>query len=121
MLRKLEHVRVTLAERRDVDADDVDAVVEVLAEPPLFDLLFELTVAGSDDPRIERYLVVGSDGANAALLECAKELRLQLQRELSYLVEEEGAAIRLHEQTDALGLRVRERAACVPEQFALEE
>ena len=48
------------AERREVDADDVESVEEVLAELAFIDFLFEVSVSGGDDAD------VGAEGFVAA-------------------------------------------------------
>src|SRR5205823_1500853 len=55
------------------------------------------------------------------LLEHAEELRLQLERDVPDLVEEEGSAIRQLEPPDPLCDRAREGAALVAEELALEQ
>ena len=67
-----------------------------------------------------RSVLVAADRAHLALLEHAQELDLQLDRHLADLVEEQRAAVRLHEETRA-AVGVGERAAHVTEQLALEE
>src|SRR5690606_15057746 len=51
----------------------------------------------------------------------AQELRLQLERQLADLVEEERAAVGGAEAPGALAGRARERALVVPEELALEQ
>src|SRR5262249_51963993 len=109
------------AERRHVDLHDVDSVEEVFAEAPLVDFVFEDAVRRSDEARVERDLAVRPDRAHFALLQRAKQLRLHLERQLADLVEEQRSTVRLHEETIALRLGVRERAALVAEELALEQ
>ena len=92
VLRQEQDVAPALAERRHVDADDVDAVVEILAEALLVHLasrsrLVAVTMRASNGD-----LRVAADRAHLALLERAQELRLHLERQLADLVEEERAA-----------------------------
>ena len=82
--------------------DDVDAEVEVLAETALLDerrsrsRLVAATIAD-----VEGHLGVAADGPDRPLLERAQELRLQRERHLADLVEEERAAVRLDEEAGA--------------------
>ena len=50
---------------------------------------------------------VGADAADLAALEHAEELRLELERELAELVEEQGAAVGRLEGAGAVGDRRR--------------
>jgi len=58
-----------LAEGWELDLDDVDAVVEVLAELAAGDELFEGLVAGEDDADIDLDGLVAADGLKAAFLQ----------------------------------------------------
>src|SRR5262249_29003265 len=62
-----------------------------------------------------------ADRADLAPLEGAQELRLQIERQLADLVEEERPAVGLGEEPLAIAHRARERAADVAEQLALDE
>src|SRR5690606_22248460 len=101
MLREQEHVVAARAERRDVDAHDVDPVEQVLAETLLRDLLVEIAVRRGDDARVELELLRRPERANLALLQGAQDLRLHAHGHLADFVEEERALVRFHEQTRA--------------------
>ena len=96
------------ASRRQVDADDVDAVEEVLPEALLEDLLVEIAIRRCDEPCVEGYLVVRAHGAHRLLLEGAQDLRLHLEGHLRDLVQEERAAVSLDEEPAPGASRVRE-------------
>jgi hypothetical protein len=57
------------------------------------------------------------DPPQLSFLDHAQDLRLCPRRELADLVEEQRAAMRLFEDTGAIGDGARERAARMPEQF----
>ena len=101
--------------------DHVDAEVEVLAEAALLDRGLEVAVGGGDDAHVDRHLAVAADRANAPLLQRAQELRAAGWRHVADLVEEQRAAVGLHEQPGARRLGVGERAPGVAEQLALEQ
>ena len=81
-----------LAQRRHEDREDVQPVVEVLAELAGRDRLFEILVGGGHEPH------VGPDGFRAAqplelaLLQDAQQLHLRREVQLADLVEEQRAA-----------------------------
>src|SRR5580692_8792752 len=120
-MRELEDIPISLAKGGDEHANDVDAIIEVLAKPLLLDLFLELSVARGDDARVERNLHVASHGAHGALLERAEELRLNFEGHIANLVQKDRSAVRLDEETHSLRLGVGEGAANVAEEFALEE
>jgi hypothetical protein len=68
-----------LAQRRDVDADDTEAVVEVLAELAFAHALFEVGVGGRQHPHVHVLRARVAYGQDLALLEKAEELRLHIE------------------------------------------
>ena len=92
-LRDDEHVVAALAQRRQVDVDDVEAVVEVLAEAARADLLLEDAVGRGDDADVDLLGLAVADAEDDALLQRAQELHLQVERQLADLVEEERALV----------------------------
>ncbi len=96
-----------IAERRQHEARDVQAVVEVLAEALLGDRGEELLVRRRDDAHVDLDRLVLADAADLVLLDRAEELRLEGERRLRDLVEEERAAVGLLEE--ALARRDRAR------------
>ena len=53
MLDEQRDVLLALAQRRQVDVDDVEAVVQVLAEPAALDLVVEVAVRRGDDADVD--------------------------------------------------------------------
>src|SRR5262249_13556240 len=98
-----------------------EAEVEVLAELPAVDLAHEIALRRSDDAHVRVHRLVAADAAELARLEDAQELRLDVERELADLVEEDGAAVRELEGALARVDGARERAALVAEELALDE
>ena len=109
------------AERRDVDADDVEAVEQVLAEGAGFDGAFGLAVGGGDDADVGAQGLVAADAGELAFLEDAEELGLDEHGHFADFVEEEGAAVALFEAADALLHGTGERAFLVAEEFGFEQ
>ena len=121
VVREHEDVAAALAQRRQLDVDDVEAVVEVLAEAALLHLGGEVAVRRGDDAHVDRDGLVAADALERPLLEHAEELHLHGRRDLADLVEEERAAVGLLEAADAPLVRAGERALLVAEELALEE
>src|SRR5690606_27987206 len=87
-------VIVAIAERRQVQRDDVQPVVQVAAERAATDLLVEIAIRRRDDAHVDVDGLRRADGYDLALLQRAQQLHLQRGRHLGNLVEEERAAAR---------------------------
>ena len=110
-----------LAQRRELDADDIQPVEQILAEGLLRDLLFEVLVRRRDDAHIGLQRFVAADAGEFALLQDAQDFALERQRHVADFVEEKRAAVALLEAADARAGRAGERAFLVAEEFALEQ
>ena len=96
-----EDVVLPLAERRQEDREDVDAVVEVLAEKSRLDERLQVAVGGGDDPHVGLDRAIAAHALELALLQDAEQLDLHGGREVADLVEEERAAVGLFDAADA--------------------
>ena len=94
---QLEDVLPPLAERRRVQADHVEPVVQVLAEPPRLDQGLEVLVGRGHDPDVDADRLRAADALERHLLEHAEQLGLDLQVDVADLVEEQRAAVGLLE------------------------
>src|SRR5213079_1385559 len=110
-----------LAQRRDAYRHHVDAVVEVLAHPPLGHRLRQLHVGGGDDAHVDLDAAVRAELLDLALLEHAEQLQLHVERDALDLVQEQRPAGRELDLPHPIVNRARERAALVAEELALEE
>src|SRR5207253_9395830 len=109
------------AKRRDVDRNDVDPVVEVLAKPLFVDRRAQVAVRGRDQACAEGDLGIAADGPQLTFLQHPQQLDLHLDWHLADLVEKQRAVARLHEQSMTVLTCIRERAANMTEQLALEQ
>ena len=100
-------VLTALAQGRQVDADHVEAKVEVLAEVSGRDAILEGLVGGRHDPGVGAQHPGAAQAVELLLLEDPQQLRLDGGRHVADLVQEERAAARLLEATDAPGDRRR--------------
>src|SRR2546426_2234024 len=114
-------VLVTLAERWHTDRDDVEPVVEVLAEAPLSHHLGQVLVRGGDDAHVDLDGVRAAEALELTLLEHAKDLGLGHRREVGDLVEEERAPVGQLEAALLAAGRAGERTLLVAEQLRLEQ
>src|SRR5207249_2797829 len=106
---------------RQADAEDIQAVIQIAAEPPRGYQLLQVAVGGREQPHVGLDGLVAADALEALLLEQAQQLRLRQRGHFADLVEEQRAARALLELADALALGAGERALLVAEQLALQE
>ena len=110
-----------LAQRRQVHGNDVQPVVEVLAEVPFLDQLHEIGVGRGDHPDVDAARLVAADTFELAFLQGAQQLGLQTRAHGADLVQEQRAAVRLLQPSRPTGERAGERSPDVTEEFRLEQ
>jgi hypothetical protein len=102
-------------ERRDPHRDDGESEVEVFAELACAHLALEVAARRGDDADIGLQRLVAADATELARLEDPQEHRLDVQRQLADLVEEDGPPVGALEGPLALCDGSRERSALVAE------
>ncbi|MCY1350908.1 hypothetical protein D9M69_371540 [compost metagenome] len=105
----------------DVDADDVQAMEQVLAEFALAHQVFQVLVGGGDDPHVDLHRRVPADPVELAVGQHAQQAGLGVGRHVADLVEEQGAAVGLLEASAALRGGTGEGALLVAEQFGFHQ
>src|SRR5439155_732647 len=118
---QVRDVLLPLAQRGQMDLEDVQPVVEVLAERPRADAGAQITIRRRQHPDVERDPLVAADALDHALLQDAQQLRLQWIGHVPDLVEEQRAAVGELELAGAVALRAGEGAPGVAEELALQE
>src|SRR4029077_12360251 len=108
-------------ERRQVGRANAQTGVEVCAELSRFHQLLERAVRRRDDPDVGPDRLRAPDALEVLPLEHAQELRLELRRDVTDLVQEERAVVRELEASGPSRDGARERAPLVAEQLALEQ
>jgi len=109
------------AERRDVDDQAMDSVVEVRTEAPFAHHRAQVCVGGAQQANVDAAPGLAAHAADLPGFEDAKEARLKIGGQLGDLVEKKRAPVRLLERP-TMGLdRPCERAALVPKELALDE
>ena len=86
-------VFLAVAEGRNEEGDDIEAIEEVFAEVAVGDFFFEIFIGGGDDADVDVDGVGGADGEEALFVEGAEDLGLGFEAHVADLVEEEGAAV----------------------------
>ena len=110
-----------LAQRWYRHREHAEPVVEVAPEAPLLHVLLEVAIGCGDDPHVDLSHAVVADPLDLALLQDPQQLRLELDRDLAHLVQEERPPVRLLEATGPVPVRAGECASHVAEELALEE
>ena len=86
-----------------LDRHDVQPVEQVLPEPSLGDLGFEILVGGGEHPHVHLDRLRAADAGDDAFLEHPQQLGLRGKRHVADFVEEERAAVGLLELAGAVG------------------
>jgi hypothetical protein len=110
-----------LPQRRDGDRKYIEPVEQIRPEAALLDHLFQILICGGDEPN------VNANGSAAAkplvflLLQNPQELRLQVQRELTYLIQKQRPAMCLLKPAVGSANRAGECSTLVAEQLAFRQ
>ncbi len=111
----------TLAQRRQVDGDQVDAIEQILAKFAARHHVRQRAVGRRDDAHVHLAPRARPEHFVGAILQHAQHLHLRGGVEVADLVEEDRPAVRELEAALAIVPRVREGAAHVAEHLAFEE
>src|SRR6185437_9743829 len=121
MLGQHRNVLAPLAQRRDGDDVEREAVEEVAAEAARFGQGGEIDVGRSNHADIDALRGVAADALEGAVFDDAQDLLLHRQRGVGDLVEKERAAIGDLEAAQTPAVRAGEGARFMPEELTVEE
>ena len=110
-----------VAQRRDVDGDDVEAIVEVLAEGAFLEGGAEIAIRRGDEADIDFESFRAAEALEFAFLENPKKFDLNRGRDVADFVEEKRALVGELEFSGLRGRGAGEGALFVAEQFAFEK
>ncbi len=119
--RQRQDVFLTLAQRRQEDGKDIEAVKEVAAKAALRHHPLEVAVGGGDDAHVRPQRLHAAQTLEDPFLEHAEQLGLRQERKLAHLVQKKGAPARQLEASLARLGRAGERAALVAEKLAFDQ
>src|SRR5947209_11988896 len=88
-----------LAQRRQIEADHVQAVIQVGAESACIDLLLQGPLAGRNDASLHGLRMIRTDRLKDTVLKGAQKLGLQSQGKRVDIVQQKGAPTGLGELT----------------------
>jgi hypothetical protein len=121
VIRQQKDVGLSFAQRRHEDREDVEAVIEIVAEFGGRNRLLEVLVRGGDEPDVRVDRLGAAEPLEFALLQDAQQLDLRREVEIADLVEKQRAAVRQLEPPFFGGMRARECPLLVAEQLRLDE
>ena len=98
VLHQQRNIFAALAQRRQIEADYVEAVKQVFAEAAFFHHLAEIHVGGGDDAHVHLNFLHAAQVHELAVLQHAQNLALRVHAHGADFVEEEGAAVGNFEQ-----------------------
>src|SRR5437879_3555985 len=110
-----------LAQRPHAKHMHVEAIEQILPEPPRGHLRLEIAVGRRYDARVHGDRAIAAQSADLSLLDHPQQLRLRGERQLTDLVQEQRAPCSRLERTLAEHVRAGEGAALVPEQLVFDQ
>ena len=110
-----------LTERRNGDRKHVQAVIEIHSEPLLGHQRGEVLIGCGHDAHIDATGMRAAQPFEFLLLQDPQQLRLQFERNIADLIQEQRAAVRRLETAHLLRHRAREGALFMTEELAFEE
>jgi hypothetical protein len=118
-----EHLDVTvaLAQRRQLDREHAESVVEVGTEVTIHHARGQVAVGSSDDAALNLDFAQAADPPDFSLFEHAQQFRLQARWQITDFIEENSALSGELEQAALLRVRACERALLVTEQLGFQQ
>ena len=93
MIHEQRHIFQTLAQRWNFDRNNRQPIIKIFAESAVLHFPLERFVRRADDADIHRDALVVAHAAHFALLQHAKQFRLQRRRHRIHFIEENRAEI----------------------------
>jgi hypothetical protein len=110
-----------VAQRSNRNREDVQAVIQVLAELALVDGLHEIPVRCRNNADIDFDGIRSAEALELAFLEHAEEFDLNVERNFADLIQENGSMVGQLEAPNAAADRARKRPLLVTEQLGLDQ
>ena len=108
------------AQRRDMQAEHVKAVVEILTKLAMGAEFGQIDLGGADHSHVQVHLLVAAHTAEATILQKAQQLGLQTRAHLADAIEKQRAACSQLQQSElAFRARAFESTGAVAEQLGL--
>ena len=120
MVRQRDDVVAPIGQARQIDRDDLQPVIEILAKGTFGNGVFQIAIRCRQHANINANGFVLAHAHDFAALQHSKKLDLSRHRHVADFVQEECTAVGVFESADSVGLGVGVGAPYMSEQFALE-
>ena len=87
------NIFLTLPQRGEIDGDDIQAIVEIVAELSFLDQLLEIHVGGRDDAHVNLNLLYTTQVHELSVLEHAQDFGLRVHGHGSDFIQKQCAAV----------------------------
>src|SRR5208337_2243598 len=114
-------IALAIAQRRQLDLKNIQAVEEVGAKAAFLDELFEFLVGGGDAAEVNLDGMRAADALDFAFLEDTQQIGLGFQADVADFIEKDGAALGNFKTALLAVLRAGKRAFFMAEKLAFEE
>src|SRR5260370_39648033 len=121
MADEKRNVFVAISQRGNIDRKNFQPVVQITPKFLVSDHLLQIAVRRRDQADIHFPRMRAAETFKFPFLDRSQELRLNLNRDTSHLIQEKRALIGEFESPNLCRYRSRERALFVPKQFALQQ
>src|SRR5882757_8688911 len=120
MMRQQINVLFTLAQRRQMNLDGIQAEQQILAKAPRCSLGRDIHIGRGDDTYIDAARARRAYALKFARLQNAQQLGLQLQRHVSNFIKKQCAVVGQLKSAYAIDTRIGKRALHMSKQLALK-
>jgi hypothetical protein len=112
--------RRTRLQRRNIEYELAQAIIQVASKKPFFDPLVEAPVRRGNDPHVNGFGTRIANTIDSPILEHPQEFRWEIQGQFADFIEQQRAAVGNVEMAWLVAGSARKCAALVPEHFAFE-
>src|SRR6516165_6813341 len=121
MCGQKSYISFAFPERRNLQRKDIETVIEVFAKVTRAYVFLQISIGGCDDTHIRLPGSVLAYTFITLLLQHTQQLALELQRDLTNFVQEEGSTSSDFETAGSILDRPGERALGVPKKFTFKQ
>src|SRR5215831_11551717 len=115
------NVLAPLAQGRYADGEDVQSIVQIVAELPDAHPVGKVAVRGGNNPHVHAQSLPAAYPLELALLQDTEKHHLSLQWHFRHLVQKQSAPVSLLKPPSSALNRSREGSALMPEQFGSQQ
>src|SRR5437764_822387 len=121
MLGQQSYIVTALAKGGNVNGEDRQPIVKILAKRLLLGGGFQIAIGGGDDSNLHNGFRVGAEPLDAAAFQRAQQLGLRGQRQLSDFIQEQRAPVCQLKLSRLARVSASESAALVAEEFVFHQ